>query len=62
VASAVAEKRVAKLADRVVACTVGYMPRFYVSDFYRHWHDVMDEDVVRYLNEWHIQQLRTAGR
>ena len=62
VASAVAAKRLEKLADRVVACATGYMPNFYVSDFYAHWHDVSDEDVLRHLADWGTQQLRAPNR
>ena len=60
VASAIAFKRLEKVADKVVACTVGYMPRFYVSDFYRYWHDLSDNDVLRYLEEWRAQQFRSG--
>lgn len=56
VASAIAFKRLEKVADRVIACTVGYMPKFYVSDFYRHWHDLADSDVLRYLEEWRARR------
>ncbi len=59
VASAIAVKNVEKLADRVVTCITGYMPRFYVSDFYRYWLDVSDEDVIRYLKEWQVRQFRS---
>ena len=58
VASAVAFKRLEKVADRVVTCTIGYMPKFYVSDFYKHWYDLSDKDVLRYLQEWRAQQFR----
>jgi len=58
VASAMAVKRVEKVADRVVTCTTGFMPKFYVSDFYRYWHDLSDDDVVRYLNQWRMRQFR----
>ncbi len=58
VASAMAVKRVEKVADRVITCTTGFMPKFYVSDFYRYWHDLSDDDVVRYLNQWRMRQFR----
>jgi predicted phosphoribosyltransferase len=60
VASAMAVKRVEKVADRVVTCTTGFMPKFYVSDFYRYWHDLSDDDVVRYLNQWRMRQFRLS--
>ncbi len=60
VASAIAFKRLEKVADKVIACTVGYMPQFYVSDFYRYWHDLSDNDVVRYLEEWRARKFRSG--
>jgi putative phosphoribosyl transferase len=59
VASAMAVKQVEKVADRVVTCFTGFMPKFYVSDFYRYWLDLTDDDVIRYLREWQMQQFRS---
>jgi predicted phosphoribosyltransferase len=59
VASALAVKQVEKVADRVITCFTGFMPKFYVSDFYRYWHDLSDDDVVRYLRQWRMQQFRS---
>jgi len=58
VASAIAVKQLERLADRVITCVTGFMPKFYVSDFYRYWHDLSDDDVVRYLNQWRMRQFR----
>ena len=58
VASAMAVKQVEKVADRVVTCTTGFMPKFYVSDFYRYWYDLSDDDVIRYLRRWQTRYLR----
>ena len=51
-ASAMAVKQVEKVADRVVTCVTGYMPKFFVSDFYRYWHVFSDEEGLQCLNEW----------
>jgi len=59
VASAVAVKHVEKVADRVITCTTGFMPKFYVSDFYRYWYDLSDDDVIQYLKQWRMQQFRS---
>jgi len=56
-ASAIALKQLERVADKVVTCATGFMPKFYVSDFYRHWHDVSDDEVVRYLNQWRVRRL-----
>lgn len=58
VASAMAVKQVEKVADKVVTCTTGFMPKFYVSDFYRYWHDISDDEVIRYLKQWQMRQFR----
>ena len=62
VASAMAVKRLEKVADRVVTCFTGFMPKFYVSDFYRYWLDLTDDDVIRYLKEWQMRQFRSVMR
>ena len=56
-ASALAVKQLEKVTDKVVTCTMGFMPKFYVSDFYRYWHDVSDDEVVRHLAEWRRRRL-----
>lgn len=58
VASAMAVRTVSKVADRVVTCFTGYMPKFYVSDFYRYWFDLTDEEVLRYMREWRERKYR----
>jgi putative phosphoribosyl transferase len=56
-ASAMAVKQLERVADRVITCTTGFMPEFYVSDFYRQWYDLSDNEVVRYLNRWRTRHL-----
>ena len=58
VTSAVALKQVEKVADRVVTCATGFMPKFYIADFYRYWRDLSDDEVVRYLNQWRARRFR----
>ncbi len=58
-ASATAVKQLEKVADKVVACTTSFTPRFAVADFYRYWHDLGDEEVIRYLNQWRTRQFRS---
>ena len=54
-ASAIALKQIEKVADKVVTCTTGFMPRFAVADFYRHWYDLSDDEVIRYLRQWRMR-------
>ncbi len=55
-ASALAVKQVEKVADKVVTCTTGFMPRFAVADFYRYWYDLTDDEVIRYLKQWRSRE------
>jgi len=55
-ASALAVKQVEKVADKVVTCTTGFMPRFAVADFYRYWYDLTDDEVIRYLKQWRARE------
>ncbi len=58
VASAVALKQVENVADRIVTCATGFMPKFYISDYYRYWHDLKDDEVIGYLRQWRMRHLR----
>jgi len=57
-ASALAVKQLERVADKVVTCTMGFMPRFAVADFYRYWYDLSDDEVIRYLTKWWTRYLR----
>lgn len=57
-ASAMAVKQVEKVADKLVTCATGFMPKFYISDFYRYWYEVSDDEVTRYLTQWRMRRLR----
>jgi len=59
VAPAMAVDRVEKLADKVVTCATADVPKFHIADFYRYWHDLSDEHVTRYLNQWRVWQFRS---
>ncbi len=47
---------VQKVADRVVTCAVGNEPVFYVADYYRHWYDITDNEVLSCLKEWRMRR------
>jgi putative phosphoribosyl transferase len=46
-----------KVADRVVTCAVGTLPQFYLSDYYRHWHEISNDEVLHCLREWRIRKF-----
>ena len=65
VASATALKKVEKIADKVIACIAGFGPEFYVSDFYRYWHEPSDDEVIQCFKEWgmrHRPNIETLGK
>jgi len=49
-------KELEKVADKMVTCAVGSTPRFYVSDFYRYWHEISDREVLHCLKEWRMRR------
>ena len=54
-ASATAVKLVEKLADRVITVVTTFSPGFYVSDFYRYWNVLSDEEGLKCLREWQMR-------
>jgi putative phosphoribosyl transferase len=51
-----AVKDIQKVADRVVTCVIGNQSVFYVADYYRHWYDITDSEVLSCLKEWKIRR------
>ena len=49
-----------KVADRVVTCAMGTELIFYVADYYRHWHDITDSEVLSCIKEWRMR--RNGGK
>ena len=56
VASATALPKVEKVADRVISCVAGFGPEFYVSDFYKYWHEPSDDEVLQCFKEWGLRR------
>ena len=54
---ALAVKQLERVADKVVTCTMGFMPEFAVGDFYRHWYDLNDDEVIQYIRQWRNRYL-----
>ncbi|MBN1366668.1 MAG: phosphoribosyl transferase [Dehalococcoidales bacterium] len=55
-ASTTALPLVRPVADRVITCITG-APPYAVSDYYRHWYDVPDDEVVKVLENWRAQHI-----
>ncbi len=60
VTSATALNQLEKVADKVVTLAKGTMPKFYVADFYRYWHDLSDNEVMQCLKEWRLRRFRSS--
>ncbi len=56
VGSAQAVKDVQKVASRVITCAIGTQSNFYVADYYRHWYEIADSEVLSCLKEWKIRR------
>jgi len=56
VASEHSIKAVEKIADRVITCAAGEPIRFYISDYYRYWHEPADDEVIQCFREWHMRR------
>lgn len=46
-----------KVADKVVTCAVGTSPQFYLSDYYKYWHEITDDEVLHCLKEWRMRKF-----
>jgi predicted phosphoribosyltransferase len=59
VASVMAVKQVEKVADRVISVITDYAPRFYVSDYYRYWNVLNDQEGLACYQEWHRRRYQS---
>ena len=60
VASATAVKEVEKTGVTVITVNTAYVPKFYVSDFYKYWDILTDEQGVKCFKDW--QSRRSQER
>jgi putative phosphoribosyl transferase len=56
VASATAVKEVEKLGVTIVTVNTAYVPKFYVSDFYRHWDVLTDDQALKSFKDWQARR------
>ena len=52
VASKTGYNRALKASGKVITLAVAGMPVFYLADFYRHWQDISDNEVIHYFQQW----------
>ncbi|MFC1865922.1 phosphoribosyltransferase [Chloroflexota bacterium] len=58
-ASATAVREVEKTADRVITVATAFVPKFYVSDFYRYWNVLSDEEGVKCYQDWKMRRYQS---
>ncbi|MFC2038556.1 phosphoribosyltransferase [Chloroflexota bacterium] len=56
-ASQPAYDMVTNIADKVITCAIGTMPKFFIADFYNIWYDFSDRDVTQCLREWKLRRF-----
>jgi len=57
-ASATAVKQVEKIADMVVTVVTAFAPKFYVSDYYRYWNVLSDEEGLECFKDWQMRRYQ----
>jgi predicted phosphoribosyltransferase len=55
-ASEKAVKLLGKVADRVITGITSHAQKFYISDYYRYWNVLSDEEGLKCLKEWRIRK------
>jgi len=49
------------VADRVVTCAINPDPTaFYISDYYKYWADITDDEVIQCLKEWRVRRYQST--
>ncbi len=61
-ASAAAVKSVEKTADRVITVETSFAPKFYISDFYRYWNVLGDEEGLKCYKDWQMRRYQSSIR
>lgn len=59
-ASAAAVKNVEKTADRVITVVTSFAPKFYISDFYRYWNVLGDEEGLKCYKDWQMRRYQSS--
>jgi len=61
-ASAGAVSQLEKVSGKVITCITAYTPRFAVADFYRHWYDLKEDEMIRLIREWRMRRIHPDYR
>jgi len=58
-APAAAVINVEKTADKVVTVETAYTPKFYVSDYYKYWNVLSDQEGLKAFNDWKMRRYQS---
>ncbi len=58
-APADAVKNVEKIADKVVTVITAFAPKFYVSDYYKYWNVLSDNEGLKAFNDWKMRRYQS---
>jgi predicted phosphoribosyltransferase len=58
VASATAVRQVENIADHLVTIVTDFSPKFYVSDFYRYWNVLSDDEGLKAYRDWRMRRYQ----
>ncbi|MFA5629617.1 MAG: phosphoribosyltransferase family protein [Dehalococcoidales bacterium] len=58
-APAAAVLNVEKTADKVITVETAYTPKFYVSDYYKYWNVLSDDEGLRAFNDWKMRRYQS---
>lgn len=56
-ASAAAAAHIQKVADKLVTCAIGTIPKFFIADYYRQWRNIGDNEILQFLQQWQTRNL-----
>jgi predicted phosphoribosyltransferase len=59
-ASAAAVKDVEKTVDRIITVVTSFAPKFYISDFYRYWNVLGDEEGFKCYKDWQMRRYQSS--
>ena len=58
-APAAAVINVEKTADKVVTVETAYTPKFYVSDYYKYWNVLSDQEGLKAFDDWKMRRYQS---
>lgn len=61
VASAMAVNQVGRVVEEIVTVVTSFTPQFFVSDYFRYWDELTDEEGLRWYRKWRQEYLQGSN-